>query len=74
MRAKPNGEKTSMVRLQNRWPRCVRGPRLPAQALAVAIALGSALRLAAQELPSRLDDATFWKLVADFSEPGGYFR
>lgn len=28
----------------------------------------------AQELPSRLDDSTFWKLIVDYSEPGGYFR
>ncbi len=28
----------------------------------------------AQELPSRLSDSTFWKMVTDFSEPGGYFR
>jgi len=26
------------------------------------------------ELPDRLDDAAFWSLVTDFSEPGGYFR
>jgi hypothetical protein len=31
-------------------------------------------RASAQELPSRLADSTFWKLVVDFSEPGGYFR
>ena len=29
---------------------------------------------AAQELPSRLSDQAFWKLVSDFSEPGGVFR
>ena len=28
----------------------------------------------ADSLPSRLDDSTFWKLVTDISEPGGYFR
>jgi hypothetical protein len=27
----------------------------------------------AQELPFRLTDQEFWKLVTDFSEPGGYF-
>jgi hypothetical protein len=26
------------------------------------------------ELPARLSDAEFWKLQADLSEPGGYFR
>ena len=25
-------------------------------------------------LPERLSDAEFWKIVTDFSEPGGYFR
>jgi hypothetical protein len=25
-------------------------------------------------LPDRLDDASFWAIVTDFSEPGGYFR
>ncbi len=63
-----------MVRLQNMCPSCPRAARLPAWGLTLAIALASALRLAAQELPSRLDDGTFWKLIADFSEPGGYFR
>jgi hypothetical protein len=29
---------------------------------------------AARELPDRLSDAEFWKLVNDISEPGGYFR
>src|SRR5438132_4341902 len=28
----------------------------------------------AEELPTRLSDEAFWKLVTDFSEPGGYFR
>lgn len=40
----------------------------------MAAALAWAPRLAAQALPARLDDSTFWRLVADFSEPGGYFR
>ena len=33
-----------------------------------------ALRTTGQVLPDRLDDAAFWALVTDFSEPGGYFR
>jgi hypothetical protein len=28
----------------------------------------------AQSLPERLSDAEFWKLINEFSEPGGYFR
>ena len=30
--------------------------------------------LGAQALPARLADTTFWRLVTDFSEPGGFFR
>ena len=29
---------------------------------------------AAPEIPPRLSDSTFWRLVTDFSEPGGFFR
>ena len=28
----------------------------------------------ALDLPTRLSDSAFWQMVADFSEPGGYFR
>jgi hypothetical protein len=31
-------------------------------------------RLIAQSFPSKLTDSVFWKLVTDFSEPGGSFR
>jgi len=31
-------------------------------------------RSAAEALPQRLDDRTFWSLVSDFSEPNGFFR
>ncbi len=31
-------------------------------------------RVAADTLPKRLSDSTFWKLVTDFSEPDGFFR
>ncbi|MGH7655077.1 MAG: hypothetical protein ACREN6_10480 [Gemmatimonadaceae bacterium] len=47
---------------------------LTAGAVACMVALATAARATAQELPSRLDDSTYWKLVTDFSEPGGYFR
>lgn len=30
--------------------------------------------IATQDLPQRLADSEFWKLVEDFSEPGGFFR
>ena len=28
----------------------------------------------ALEIPARLSDSTFWRLISDFSEPGGFFR
>ena len=31
-------------------------------------------RSAAEALPQRLDDRTFWSLVTEFSEPNGFFR
>ena len=27
-----------------------------------------------ETLPARLTDQEFWKMITDFSEPGGYFR
>jgi hypothetical protein len=44
-------------------------------ALVVAFSLSVAAPAAgAQNLPSKLSDADFWKLVTDFSEANGYFR
>jgi hypothetical protein len=40
----------------------------------VAFGLAFAARLAAQSIPARLADTTFWRLVNEFSEPGGFFR
>ena len=52
--------------------------RIARAALLVAAAIASPLVLRAQAparaLPERLTDAEFWKLIADVSEPGGYFR
>ena len=48
--------------------------QLSSIALACLLTLASATHASAQELPSRLDDSTFWQLVGDYSEPGGYFR
>ena len=43
--------------------------------LALAAQAGAVVSAArADSLPSRLDDSSFWKLVTDISEPGGYFR
>lgn len=53
-------------------PRSAR--RLPSLAIALAVALVPVSTARAQELPSKLPDSTFWKLVVDYSEPGGYFR
>src|SRR5215213_7011443 len=43
-------------------------------ALAVLTALSLASRAAAQGVPARLPDSTFWRLVNDYSEPWGTFR
>ena len=29
---------------------------------------------AAENLPTRLNDEEFWRMISDFSEAGGYFR
>jgi hypothetical protein len=47
--------------------------RLTAMSVA-GIALVAGLSQAPKTLPDRLDDATFWRLVTESSEPGGYFR
>jgi hypothetical protein len=39
-----------------------------------ALVACSAPRLGAQNLPTKLSDSAFWKLVVDFSEPNGFFR
>ena len=39
-----------------------------------ALSLASGSRLSAQNIPSRLSDSTFWRMVNEMSEPGGYFR
>jgi hypothetical protein len=39
----------------------------------VALSLCAAA-LSAQQLPDRLADSTFWRMVTTLSEPGGYFR
>jgi hypothetical protein len=47
---------------------------LALQFVAAALVFTHARNAAAQELPSKLADSTFWKLITDFSEPGGFFR
>jgi hypothetical protein len=38
----------------------------------VSLSLGS--RVAAPTIPERIGDEAFWRMVTDFSEPGGFFR
>jgi len=37
-----------------------------------SLSLGS--RVVAPSIPERLSDDVFWRMVSDFSEPGGFFR
>jgi hypothetical protein len=39
-----------------------------------AVWFGPRVQVASGELPHELSDRAFWRLVSDFSEPGGYFR
>ena len=41
---------------------------------AAAACVASPLTLVAQNVPSKLSDTEFWKLVSDFSEANGFFR
>jgi hypothetical protein len=43
-------------------------------ALAFVSTALAAQTTAASSIPTKLSDSAFWKLVTDFSEPGGYFR
>lgn len=54
-----------------------RGARIVGVALLVwagASCAAPASRARAQSLPSKLADSTFWRLVTEISEPGGFFR
>lgn len=52
-----------------------RARRWPARGLLLAAALLLPLALArGQSMPERLDDRTFWRMVEEMSEPGGFFR
>jgi hypothetical protein len=42
--------------------------------LAFAALAAPTAPLAAQTLPTKLSDSTFWKMVTDISESNGYFR
>jgi hypothetical protein len=43
-------------------------------ALLFALSLSTAAASAPAQLPTKLSDSAFWKLVTDISEPGGMFR
>jgi hypothetical protein len=43
-------------------------------ALAVFAFTGALQVIAAEEFPAQLSDETFWRLVTELSEPGGFFR
>lgn len=43
-------------------------------AFAVIVGAWSPRQVATVQLPARLSDAEFWRLVEDFSEPNGFFR
>ena len=54
-----------------RFPLDVRRMLLVAALLAVGAALS---RAAAQTIPARLADSTFWRMMREYSEPAGTFR
>lgn len=41
---------------------------------ALVLCITPTARPRAESLPQRLDDHSFWTMVSDFSEPGGFFR
>jgi len=43
-------------------------------ALAIFAFTGALHLIAAEEFPAQLSDEAFWRLVTEFSEPGGFFR
>ncbi|MFI5311293.1 MAG: hypothetical protein ACHQQ3_08685 [Gemmatimonadales bacterium] len=45
-----------------------------ATVVAAALSFLAVARAAAQDIPSRLADSTFWRMVTEYSEAGGYFR
>src|SRR4051812_5418213 len=46
-------------------------------ALSAGASIAAGARVAAAQplaIPARLDDSTFWRMVTEMSEPGGFFR
>ena len=52
---------------------CARAPSVPVRATGEPSGAAGA-RTSASRIPARLSDTTFWNLVTEFSEAGGYFR
>ncbi len=48
--------------------------RLKVSLAAVVVALLVSSSRAAESLPSQLDDAEYWRIISEFSEPDGYFQ
>ncbi len=57
-------------------PRILRPIRLASALFACAVLVTCAIppRAAEQRVPARLADSTFWRLMREYSEPGGTFR
>src|SRR5215813_4628801 len=49
-------------------------PRRVALGLICAVVVGSGYLRSAETIPSQIDSRTFWRMVTDLSEEGGYFR
>jgi hypothetical protein len=60
-----------MLTSRSRWTHPV---QLVVRACIAALILGPSASATAQSLPARISDSTFWRMVSDMSEPGGYFR
>jgi len=48
--------------------------RTPAAVRATTTSPAASVASSATEIPARLSDTTFWRMVTEFSEPGGFFR
>lgn len=48
--------------------------RLALSATVATLGAAPQARVAAQGLPARISDDAFWRMVTEFSEPGGFFR
>src|SRR4029077_8467856 len=51
-----------------------RSDRVIAVLVGAILAAAPLPRLGGQDIPAKLSDSAYWKLVTDISEPGGYFR